>query len=199
MILNFIKRSIILLCVIIPLLIIAFNGCSQYDYSSPTPGTLEVRLHSYYTQFDTVFADNNFTLKVTRVYAVRSDGILANVYEDVKAVGPTPDIYNILGRDAYDSLLVIGLYPLPPADYLGLIVQIEPGPSVVLDGYRNIAVDRLPPPDYTTVVNIFAPFHIEEAKTTSLVITADMDVTLKRLAYTFQYNPSYFVSSQKTY
>src|SRR5437773_1183548 len=113
MVLNLCKKSLVVPFLFFPLVVILLNSCEQYEYSSPAPGTVSIRLRSYYTQFDTVFSGNNFTLKVTEIKAVRSDGILANVYEDPKSIGPTPDIYNTLGRDAYDSAIVIGQYPLP--------------------------------------------------------------------------------------
>ena len=196
MVLHFYKKSFAVAYLFIPIVIVIFSSCQQYEYASPAPGTVSLRLRSYYTQFDTLFSDNNFTLKVTEIKAVRSDGILANVYEDVKSIGPTPDIYNVLGRDAYDSVLVIGEYPLPPGDYRGLILKVEPGPRVILDGYRSIPVEKLPSPLYSATVIINQGYRIEEARVTSLVITVDLDVTLSKLAYSFQYVPRYFISSE---
>ena len=193
------KKNLILYAVLFPVVILTFNSCQQYEYVSMLPGTVTIRLRSYYTQFDTSFSDNNFTIKVTGISAIRSDGILANIYEDVKSIGPTPDIYNLLGRDAYDSTIVIGQYPLPPADYIGLILLIEPGPQVILDGYRNIPVDKQPVPLYTATVPVMQPFRVVEARETRLILTADLDVTLTKQAYTFLYVPSYFISSQSIY
>jgi hypothetical protein len=172
-----------------------FGSCGQYDYSSPSPGTIELRLRSYYNNFDTSFALNNFTLKVTTIEAIRSDGVLANVFQDVKSIGPSADIYNAFGKDAYDSAIVLGRYPMPPADYNGLRLSIEPGPNVILDGYRTISVQTLPAELYTATVELGRHFTIQEAKTTTIVLTVDLDATLQKLAYTFQYVPRYTVSS----
>ena len=48
-------------------LLAAFSlSCSQYDYSSPLPGTIELRLKTISHNID--FAPlNNFTLKVTQI------------------------------------------------------------------------------------------------------------------------------------
>lgn len=198
MIFKFFEKRIIVGILFLAVSLVSFNSCQQYEYVSPAPGTLRLKLHSSYTQFDTLFSLNNFTLKVTTVQAIRSDGIRANVFQDVKAVGPTADVYNVMGRPAFDSSLVIGEFPLPPADYIGMQLQIEPGPQVVLDGYRFINVDRLADSLYTATILVSRPFSIEEARVTDIVLTVDIDATLRKLAYTFLYQPVYYISSVTT-
>ena len=201
--LIFSKRSFFVSSfIIISSLILLLNGCSQYEYSSPTPGVLAIKLRAYYTQFDTVFQDNNFSIKVSEIKAYRSDGVYANVLSDVKAIPPASggnpvDVYNVLGRDAYDSVLVLGQYFLPPGDYAKIQFRIKPGPACILDAYRVITVEEEPSDN---IIEIVRPFHIEEAKTTSMVVTIDLDQALKRLAYTLLYQPQYyFVSSELVY
>ncbi len=195
---NFFKSQWIIVILSALLLVLTFNSCQQYDYSSPTPGTIELKLRAYYNSFDTSFALNNFTLKVTSVYTVRSDGAVGNIYQDVKSIGGSANLYNALGHDAYDSLIVLGRYPLPPADYTTLGLSIEPGPDVLLDGYRDIIVQRLPAELYTASVVIPKHFSIQEAKTTTIVLMVNLDRTLRRLAYTFEYDPFYYTISSVT-
>ncbi len=191
------KRWILrILCFI--LVALAIGSCSRYDYSSPTPGTISLKLRAYYTKFDTTFSDNNFAVKVSSIKAIRADGIKADVYQDVKSIGTSPTIYNVLGRDAYDSTLVIGEFPLPPDNYKGLELTINPGSEVVLNGYRSIGVDAASAEGNPFFVSLATSFTIEEARTTSIVLTANLDAILKPLAYTFLYDPTnnhYFISS----
>jgi hypothetical protein len=181
----------------IPLVLFLFSSCEQYEYTNPNPGLVQINLRSVYTQFDTVFALNNFTIKVTQIQAKRKDGSRANIYLEPKAIDKQPTVYNVLGKKAYDSTEVIGQYPLPPGEYTSLTFLIEPGLTVILDGYRRIRVDK--PLDYSAFVEIEKAFVVEESRTTQLTLAADLDRTLRRLAYTFEYNPSYSISSTRVY
>lgn len=173
--------------------LILMNSCSQYEYTSPLPGTIDVRLHviSNNIAFDPL---NNFVLKVTSVEAVRaSDNARAAIYQDARAIGRTTNVYNTLDDRARDSSLVIGEAFLAPADYVKIYLLITPGDKVVLDGYRNINVDTL---------NTFSPllvfprkFHIDELKTTSLVLTVDLDSSLIQLSNDYLFVPYVYVSS----
>lgn len=178
---------------VVPILILLFASCEQYEYTSPLPGIVQLNLRAKYTQFDTAFSLNNFVLRVTEAQAVRSDGARANIFLDPKAIGRPPDVYNMLGKKAYDSTMIIGQYPLPPAQYNRLTLLVEPGPIVLLDGYRAIFVDR--PTEYSAFIAMPTNFTIEESKTTIITITVDLDATLQKLAYTFLYQPRFYVSS----
>lgn len=181
------------------LALILIPGCNnnEDEYRSPAPGIAQVNLHAKYNNFDTVFATNNFAIKVTQVKAVRSDGIRANIFGDKKATGRLLDVYNALSEAAYDSSLIIGEYPLPPGTYTGLELLIEPDQGVILDGYRYINVVR--PIPYSATVNVSTTFRIDENRTTLIVLSVDLDSTLVRRAYDFEYRPYYYVSSVITY
>ena len=174
--------------------LLLMSGCN-YEYSSPLPGLIDVRLRviSNNIAFDPT---NNFVLKVTSVEAVRDgDFARAPIYEDTKAIGRTTNSYNTFILPARDSALVLGVQYLPPADYVGINLLIEPGDKVILDGYRNISVYTLP--EFNSLLTFRSPFHINEQVTTSIVITIDLDQSLVKLSNTYVFVPVYWISSIK--
>jgi hypothetical protein len=184
------KNDCIILLSFLTFALSIFIGCKDEEYRSPAPGSALVKLHAAYT-FETNFQLNNFPVYLTSLQAIRADGARANIFGDTKSISRdnlNPDVYNTLAEEAYDSLLVMGQYPLPPGDYIGLEMIVAPGDMVVLDGYRYIGVDRAL--NYSPTVTITnRSFKIAENQTTTIVITANLDSILKKLAYTFQYHP----------
>ena len=184
---------LIIIASIIGLLLM--NSCSQYDYTSPLPGSIDLRLRviSNNIAFD---PHNNFVLKVTQVTAVRhSDGAQANILADSRALGRTTSVYNTLDDRARDSNLVIGEAYLPPADYDRILMLVTPGEKVVLDGYRNIDVDTLA--TFSPLIEFSRPFHVDEQKTTSLVLTIDLYSSLVQLSNKYRFIPHVYISSIK--
>ncbi len=177
------------------LLLLALLSVScQYDYSSPLPGLIDIRLHSISDTNRISFSHlNNFVLKITQVNALRTDRALAPVYGDVQALKRTTGVYNTLDEHAEDSSLVIGQADLPPGDYLGVLMLVQPGGSVILDGYRNIHVNTLP--DFDATLSFLKPFKIVEQHTTRIVLTINIDSSLVKQADTFLFTPYYYISS----
>lgn len=186
---------------IVTIIIIPFftNGCDQYEYYSPMPGTILIKFKSEYIRFDTLFSENNFTLKISEIAAIRSDDAHAYIYSSPKAIWTYRSaIYNMLGQNAYYGTEVIGEYPIPPGKYKGIKLLVEPSMRVVLDGYRIISVVR--PSDYSATVNLSVDFEIQENRTTEVIIKVDLDRLLEPRAYDFLYNSAYYeVLSIKTY
>ena len=182
----------------LPLLLVFVSiRCQQYDYSSPLPGLLSIRLHTIADTTQLAFSPlNNFVLKVTSVNAERSDLAQAPILGDVKAIGRTTSIYNTLDAHAEDSSLVIGEGYLPPGDYLGVLMLIEPGDVIVLDGYRNINVEK--PDNFNSTLSFLKPFHINEQQTTRIVLTIDLNCSLVKGAEVYHFNPCYYISSIQT-
>jgi hypothetical protein len=129
---------------------------------------------------------NNFVLKVTSVEAVRNDGVRATIYEDTKAINRTTNTYNTLDGRARDSNIVMGEALLPPGDYIGVNLLIQPGESVVLDGYRIVPV--ILPEQFDALLAFREPFRIEEGGTTRIVVTIDLDNALLKRANTFDFS-----------
>ena len=168
--------------------------CAQYDYSSPLPGLLSIRLRTISDTTQLNFSPlNNFVLKVTQVAALRTDLAQAFIDGDVKAIGRTTSVYNTLDAHARDSSLIIGEGYLPPGDYIGVLMQIVPGDIIVLDGYRNINVQKAD--DFNSVLGFYKPFHVTEQKTTRIVLTIDLNCSLVKGAEVYHFNPCYYISS----
>jgi len=169
-------------------------SCSQYDYSSPLPGLIDIRLHTITDTEKVAFSPlNNFVLKVVQVQAIRSDGAYAQVFADLKALGRTTGVYNTLDLHAKDSSLVIGQGFLPPGDYVAVLMIVEPGDFVVLDGYRNIRVTT--PPKFESALKFRQPFHVSEERTTRIVLTIDLSKSLIQQTDSYLFNPLYYISS----
>jgi hypothetical protein len=174
--------------------ILFVGGCSQYDYTSPSPGVIDIRLHTKSTNL-AFNPDNNFILKVDKVEAVRDDGKRAEIYEDIKAIGRTTNLYNTLDARAQDSSLVMGEGYLPPGIFIGVNLLITPATQVILDGYRNIPVVTDPKFNKFLAFRVNPGFEIKELLTTKIVITIDLDQSLIKKANSYLFNPVYEISS----
>jgi hypothetical protein len=178
----------------VPLLAALLSVSCQYDYSSPLPGLIDIRLHTVSDTSRISFSHlNNFVLKITQVNALRTDLAQAPIYGDVQALKRTTGIYNTLDAHAEDSSLVVGQAYIPPGDYLGVLMLVQPGGSVILDGYRNILVNTLPTFDPT--LSFLKPFKINEQRTTRIVLTINLDSSLVKQSDTFLFTPYYYISS----
>jgi hypothetical protein len=186
-------RQFAFLSASLTVVILALSQLScQYDYSSPLPGLLEVRLKtiSNNLEFDPL---NSFTLKVTSVEAIRANLTRVIVYEDIKAIGRTANVYNTLDFRARDSSLVMGQGNAPPGEYIGVNLIVEPALQVILRGYQIITVIR--PEGYTPQLEFRRPFQIKEDQATSIVLTIDLDSTLVEGAFQYYFQPRYYISS----
>ena len=169
-------------------------SCSQYNYSSPLPGIIDLRLHTVSDTTDVAFGPlNNFVLKVSQIQTTRSDGAYAVIYADLKATGRTTGIYNTLDYTARDSSMVLGEAYLPPGDYVGILMIIDPGSFMVLDGYRTIPVIRAP--SLSSGLFFRKAFKIAEGRRTNIILTIDLQRSLTKLADQYLFDPLYYISS----
>lgn len=175
-------------------------SCSQYDYSSPLPGIVEIRLHTIVDTTKISFSPlNNFTLAIAQIWAFRSDGARAEIVADLKALtqsqsgGSSTRNFNTLDFRAQDSALIMGETYLPPGNYRSIFIQkAQPGRYVVLDGYRDIRVVN----DTIQQDLLFTrPFKIIEGHHTKIVLTINLDSSLVKLADQYYFNPLYYISS----
>lgn len=176
------------------LFLLAGLGCNQDELGSPLPGIIEVHLRTKSNNIN-FSPDNNFILKVSSVEAIRSDGARVVIFEDLRAIKRTTNIYNTLDPRARDSALIMGQTYVPPGSYRGVNLQIDPSESVILDGYRIIRVEKPEPFDAT--LQFRSPFTVRELETTSIVLTVDLDSTLVKRANTYAFRPVYYISSIK--
>jgi hypothetical protein len=187
---KFLSLKSALLCVLLSSLI--YSGCSQYDYSSPLPGVLEVRLKTISNNipFDPL---NNFVITVSRIEAIREDGARALIFEDLNAIKRSSNVYNTLDLRARDSSLVLGATYIPPGRYIGIDVDVEPAASVVRDGYRIIHVERPDPPGQT--LEFRSPYEVREQSSTLIKLAINLDSTLVQRANSYRFRPYYYISA----
>lgn len=171
---------------------LVFSSCSQYEYSSPLPGIIEVRLKTISNNipFDPL---NNYVIKVSRVEAIREDGARAVIYEDLKAIKRTTNVYNTLDDRARDSILVMGQTYVPPGRYIGILLEIEPAAAVIRDGYRIIDVELPTPPGL--VLAFPSVFEVREQRSTLIKLAINLDSTLVQRANSYRFSPYYYISA----
>jgi hypothetical protein len=184
--LKIVVHSLLLLAVLVFL-----NSC-QYDYNTPDPGIVQVRLKTISNNiaFDPL---NNFVLKVSRIVAIREDASQLLVYEDLKSIKRTTSVYNTLDERARDSVLVIGMAYAPPGRYLGIDLEVTPADAVIRDGYRIISVQKSP--DFDSKLRFREPFEIRESQTTAIKLAINLDSTLVQRANNYRFRPYYYISA----
>ncbi len=182
--------EITLQCLLLAVLVLT-SGC-QYDYQTPLPGIIEVRLKTVSKNIP--FApNNNFVLKVSRIVAVREDQSQLLVYEDLKSIQRTTSVYNTLDDRARDSALVIGMSYAPPGRYVGIIMSVVPADAVIRDGYRIITVEKLP--DFDSELKFHQPFEVFESRSTAIKLAINLDSTLVQRANSYLFVPYYYISA----
>lgn len=177
------------------------TGCKDYPYSSPTPGTLEVRLRTVSTAIPYA-SGNQFLMQLTAVRAVRSDNAKQEVFSDLRAIRRYTGSYDAFSPEAFDSTLEIGQAYAPPGSYIGLDITTQPLAQkgqpglVVLNGYREIPITFAK--DAQSFLSLRTPITIQEGKSTLVVVSFDVDSSLTRGAETFHYRPKFYISSLQT-
>ena len=119
---------------------LATLSCKEYDYSSPLPGVLEIRLRSLindplqqsllpFAQADSVGrVSNAFMLLLKSLRVLRSDGSEQEIYSDLHAIrrNDEGDFFNCLDMRARDSVWVLGESYVPPTNFNQLWLTVQP-------------------------------------------------------------------------
>lgn len=191
-----ISSPIALLVIALPILALVINLGCQTEFASPLPGVIEVRLKTISTNinFDPL---NNFLLTVSSVEAVRSDDARVVIYGDLEAIERKPTKLNTLDFRARDSSLIIGQTYVPPGNYKGIDLLLEPARQAILDGYRVITVER--DEDFDPRLRFRREFSVQELTTTRITLEVNLDSTLLRRANTYRFRPFYSISSIGNY
>jgi len=195
------------------ILAVAFLSCSDYEYSSPLPGILEVRLRVKNERPTIIpFSDRNVFNIILKDFVVqRDDGAFLVLLGDLHAISRKDggDTLNCLNFAARDSQVVLGTTYAPPGTYVSLISErsspiTHDSTLFRFDGaaYQEIPVrdkDNAPPSRFT----MMAPtpsIEVKEGKTTLVVLTLDLDASLLRRSEWFDWvAPMVFVSSVQMY
>jgi hypothetical protein len=193
------------------LLLAVLSGlsCSQYDYDSPLPGIIEIRLAVKNSRpeilefggIDTATGTGNFfVLNLKELEIIQPSGPRLRVYASLAAIrrDPDGDNFNTLSFEGRDSALVLGVGYAPPATYSQIVMSITSTGLVVRSSGGNIPVIDVPPfiasqdlPGPGQSVNM----PVTEGRTTRVTITFDMDRSLLQRAETFDYVPYFYISS----
>lgn len=187
-----------------------FLSCSQYEYASPTPGILEIRLRVKNTRTDLIpfSVANYFALTLTELEATKPDGSFLRILTDLNAIRRKSDgdTLNCLSFSARDSVILMGRVYAPPTTFTGLEIEIKPDPFLIVStgivpSFIEVRQPAPAPPTLRTLPTTGSVLNVEvkEGKTTLVVVTLDLDLTLIRRSEWFEYNPTFYVSSIQTF
>jgi len=204
-----------------PVLLILFAlgglSCDQYEYRSPLPGILDVRLAVKnnrtgilnFTSPDTTggAAGSYFALNVKTLEVYEQAGARVPIFANLYAIrrNPNGDFFNALDIAARDSLVVLGTGYAAPGTYNRLELTVAPASFLVRSfGLYTTQIDVVDLPPYQQLQRMpregeSLSFRVEEGRTTRVVVTFDMDSSLIRRIETFNHQPHYYVSSVTVY
>lgn len=185
-------------------------SCKQYEYVSPLPGVLEVRLKVLNTRTQLMpFGPTSSYQLLLKDLVVAKGNITQPIYADLYAFrrNPDGDAFNALDVRARDSSLILGQAYVPPTTFLGLELTVVCGPAVTI--FRNqipipntIYVNSPPLPAPPTPTFFRLPespasreIPIRESGRTVVTVTFDMDSSLVRRSEDFEIHPYFFISS----
>jgi len=191
-------------------------SCEQFEYSSPEPGIIEVRLAVVnnrqallpFASADSFgFAANFLFMNVTELSATQPGDIELPIFADLNAIrrNADGDFFNCLDTKARDSVLIIGRVYAPPEIFTGLELTIEP-PQVLFisQGFYGSLI----PIVQVLPVRAFQKFprggnnlnmSVEQGRVTQVTVTFDMDSSLVQRSESFDYIPYFYVSSVINY
>ena len=187
-------------------------SCKQYEYASPLPGILEVRLKVINNRQNLMpfGSSNSFGLLLKELNAVKPGNIKLPIFADVKALRRSPDgdPLNALDTLSRDGELVLGAAYSPPTGFANLEMVLE------FDQFLIAVHGRVPIP---TVIGVTSPtviptffqmvpepplssnMQVNEARRTVVTVGLNLDSVLVRHAENFVINPSFSVLSVQNY
>ncbi len=201
------------------LAIFALGGlsCEQYDYTSPLPGIIDVRLavknHRTgilnFTSGDTTggAVASYFPINVKTVEVFDTKGARLPIYANLYAIrrNPDGDQFNTLDARARDSLIILGVGYAAPGTYSRLELTVAASSFLIRSfGLYSSTIPVVDLPPYRQLQQMpgegeSLSIPVEEGRTTRVVVTFDMDSSLIRQVESFNHLPHYFVSSVKVY
>jgi hypothetical protein len=182
-------------------------SCSQYEYNSPSPGILEVRLAVKNSRTDllpfatldsTAVSANNMVFVMKSLEAVDANEVHLPVFSDLFAIrrNPDGDVYNALDPRARDSMTVLGASWAPPQTFtsLELVIDVPEGVFISYGFYGSfIPVDPILP--YQALRQLEETIPVEANRTTIVTVTFDLDQSLIQLTESFLFVPVFYISS----
>ncbi len=182
-------------------------SCEQYEYNSPSPGVIEVRLKVANTRTDllpfatfdsTATSAHSMTFVMKSLEAVDANEVHLPIFSDLYAIrrNPDGDIFNALDPRARDSLTVLGAAYAPPQQFTGLelVVDVPEGVFISYGLYGSfIPVDPILP--FQALRQLEGTIPVESNRTTVVVVTFDLDQSLIQLTESFLFAPVFYISS----
>jgi hypothetical protein len=188
-------------------------SCEQYDYTSPYPGILEVRLKAVNSRAGSLLPfdpANSFVMTLRSLEVVERPPVSLPIYSDLTAIrrNPDGDFFNCLHPLARDSAYVLGRVYSPPVTYTQLLFTAQVFGFVTVrnssTGFTNIievrqdllteSLQNLPTRDQPPLA-----IKVETDRRTVVTVTFDLDSSLVRRTEWFQYRPYFYVSSVEIY
>ena len=197
------------------LILLALGGlsCTQYDYTSPLPGILEVRFAVKNTRpellpfgtLDTLTGTQNFFIQtLAQLRALQPNDLKLDMYASLVAIrrNPDGDAFNCLDIAARDSNLVLGIAYAPPATYDRIQLLITPQPAVVISygfyqTFQPVIREGIPQ-DLVELPLAGQPrvsIPVQEGRTTRVVVTYDMDEGLEQRSEWYRYHQTFSITS----
>jgi hypothetical protein len=201
---------VLLFISIVCIALLSFS-CSQYEYSSPEPGILDIRLKTKNsrTAFMPFGQGSSFFFNVKSLEVFDKAGNRLPVLPDLNAIRRSVDgdFFNSLDTLARDSALVLGKSYAPPTGYnrIEIVAQINigGGNEVVVPNVGNLVrriqvIEPLPPPPALNTLpreGERLSFQVDEGRVTVVNVMLDLDSTLIRQTETFLGDLQFYISS----
>jgi hypothetical protein len=205
------SRNGFILVGVVLALALSVMSCSQYEYTSPTPGILEVHLKTKNSRTTFMpFGTSQFSINMKDLEAIRPNGARLEILPDLLAIRRSEggEIYNTLDTLARDSTIVMGRAYAPPGDYSRVHITASIQEDFVFKaGVAGIPVaipviQPLPPPPALKelpragqTLNI----SVNEGRITRVNLMLDLDSTLIRRAESFEGSLQFYVSSVQNF
>jgi len=180
-------------------------SCSQYDYSSPDPGVIDVRLAVKHTRTDLMpFPDSlgiygsGMVFVMKSLEAVASNDVHLPVLSDLHAIrrNPDGDEFNALSLATRDSMTVLGSTYAPPGMFEGLELVMSPPQGVFISyGFYGSFIPVSPVLPFIGLQRLTADIPIESGRRTIVTVTFDLDGSLLQLTESFLFVPRFYISS----
>jgi hypothetical protein len=194
----------IALCIGTVLSTLVVPSCSDYEYSSPEPGILDVRLKVINNRQDLlpfsltdslVIPSASMFLVMKSLYAIQPDDVELPVYSDLFAIrrNPDGDFYECFSGAARDSMVILGQTYAPPELFTGLQMLIESPFSVSISyGFYSSTIFINPVLPFIGLQNMEAEIPIESGRTTRVTVALDLDRSLIQLTESFLFFPVFY-------
>jgi len=180
-------------------------SCSQYEYNSPDPGVVDVRLAVKNSRTDLIpFPDstglpfNGMFFVMKSLEGMAPSEVRLPIFSDLNAIrrNPDGDEYNALSAEARDSVTSLGSAYAPPGSMLGLEMVISPPEGVFISyGFYGsfIPVNAVFP--FTGLQRMETEIPVTSGRVTRVTVTFDLDQSLLQLTESFLFVPVFYISS----